>query len=1053
MPEAKAVSAAAPGVYRAFLSYSHADKEIAHKLHSWLEAFRIPAGLPGAGELLRPIFLDEAELGAAPLLGERLHAALDASQALVLVASPTSAQSPWVADEVLHFRSTKPHAPCLAIIVAGHPFASDEAQECFPKPLKYKVRDDKVTDERSDPLAPDVSKHGEEGAFLRLAAGLIGVNFSDLFDRHAAREAATIKRQRRALAKAYTIPASDAASAGHQERVLKYMLAYALEADDAEWREAPELEALAHDAARALPCKSVLRTDGTFITQALYSPDGRIAATVLSTRQCVLWEAEEGQAIAILGDRKSSILQAAFSPDGAKLLTGSGDGAADLWDVPAAAHVVRFDGLTGSVKHVQFCGDGTLVAAATEDQCRLWDLRSRAVAGGVPNFGVPTDLIAISPDGWTLATAGDAFASGDEAKRRVTLWDLRSGGPTLKLAAHSGSITCLGFSPDGRRLVTGADDQLALVWDAGSGEVVLTLMVHGDPQLTRQLAIAIQTHADNTDALLLAAHAARITDAAFSPDDSRIVTASADKTACVWDACTGAMVARFAGHTAALSSACFSPDGAKVVTTAFNPFPGNESDPIVRVWHSRSGAELHRLVGHEGAVFGAVFDGAGERILSYGADFTARTWTAAPPHMLLQLTGHKGQVLDAAFDASGARVLSRSIDGEVRLWDAHTGDTLVAFNAAKCRTACFSPSGREIAIGARDGSLRVFDAATGGERSALSAAAANIDDLVFGTDGTQMAFTALDGAELVVRVADLKSRTLIGLAGHSGGAAHLRFARDGSRLIASDDSESIIVWDLKTGQFSRWPTGHSGRILDLALSPDGARLGVASGDRHASVFDLNTGALVFNLRGHLRSLHSIAFSPDGSRAATASDDGTAIVWDLANGTQVMRVRHQAEVRSARFDGTGRRLITASKDNTARIWDAETGRQLASLTGHGTVTGKVDHIPGNSDPAFGLAVSSLLTMIGVRSAVTRAEFSPDGRRALTASLDGIVRIWDVSDTMLRGGELTAWICNRMKSGVAGLAGADLSDVLLRDVLPRDQSRDLARAVMARWPHLN
>jgi len=846
------------GTYRAFLSYSHADKEIAHKLHSWLEAFRVPTGLPGAEEYLRPIFLDEAELGAAPALSDKLVGALDASQALIVVASPVSARSPWVAKEILHFRSTKPDAPCLAIIVAGQPFASDPLQECFAEPLKYSVRDGKLTSERRDPLASDVTKQGQDGAFLRLAAGLIGANFSDLFDRHAAREAAIIKRQRRALAKAYTIPAREAASVGHHERVLKYLLAYVLEADDAEWTDAPELEALAHDAGRALPCRAVLRVNGPGIVKAIVCPGGRTVASLLNNGQCLLWDISLGRFTAMVGDRNTPrILCAAFSPDGAVLLTGAKDGQVDLWDLAHRAHT-RVGSLDGPITHVQFVDNGTLVAAATEEQYRLWNGSSRAAFGGVPAFAMTSKHLAISPDGWTVATVGDASASRSERNRRLTLWNARTGLAAGRLMEHLDTITCLAFSPDGGRLVTGAQDQTGLVWDLGSRKAMFPLIGHGKPDLTARFLHARRNFSDDT-MLTLAAHGGRITDVAFSPDGNRILTASADKTARFWDAGTGAMLVTLAGHTAPLSSARFSPDGARVVTTAGDWFNPQASDRIVRVWNAHTGKEVSRLVGHDYPVTTASFGPTGEQLLSLSADGSARIWAVAVANELVRLTGHKSQIVQASYAADGRQVLSRSLDGNARLWDARTAEMLVSVGSLDCAATatCLSPSGRRMATATSDGTVRIHDTTTGIEFATLKGATVKVHDLALSPDDMVVAIATVNGG---LRAVHLESRSVQECAGHDDAVADLLFSHDNTRLIATDSNGNVVTWDLKAGQFWVRPTGFSGRILDTALSPDGTLLAIASG-KTPVVLDLMTGTAIASLKGHQSTVSSIAFNP------------------------------------------------------------------------------------------------------------------------------------------------------------------------------------------------
>ena len=79
--------------------------------------------------------------------------------------------------------------------------------------------------------------------------------------------------------------------------------------------------------------------------------------------------------------------------------------------------------------------------------------------------------------------------------------------------------------------------------------------------------------------------------AAFSPDGSRIVTASVDKTARIWDAATGKEIAVLRGHDSVVNSAAFSPDGSRIVTAS--------ADKTARIWDAASAKEIAVLRGHE----------------------------------------------------------------------------------------------------------------------------------------------------------------------------------------------------------------------------------------------------------------------------------------------------------------------------------------------------------------------------------------------------------------------------------------------------------------------
>jgi tetratricopeptide (TPR) repeat protein len=168
--------------YRAFLSYSHKDEALAGKIHRRLESYRLPKNLVGTETAhgpvparLTPIFRDREELSAGESLSERIRAALEVSDSLIILCSPNAKASHWVGQEIRLFRELHPDRPVLAALIEGEP------EEAFPDPL---------TEGGAEPIAPDFRK-GKDGfrlGLLKLVAGLSGVPLDALVQRDAQRQ-------------------------------------------------------------------------------------------------------------------------------------------------------------------------------------------------------------------------------------------------------------------------------------------------------------------------------------------------------------------------------------------------------------------------------------------------------------------------------------------------------------------------------------------------------------------------------------------------------------------------------------------------------------------------------------------------------------------------------------------------------------------------------------------------------------------------------------------------------------------------------------------------
>ncbi len=788
-----------------------------------------------------------------------------------------------------------------------------------------------------------------------------------------------------------------------------------------------------------------------------FSPDGKRLATGGHDNAVTLWDVSTGQVALRLSGLQPAILGVAFAPDGQRLAAGSADGTLKVWDISNGQEKLT---IKTPAWQVAFSPDGKQLASAghADSAVKVWDATNGQELFSLKLSQGGANSLMFSPDGTRLATSG--HPSGP------TVWDLSTGRPVLTLKAAPWSIafdptgqwiatgdntngvqlsdavtgkplallkgntqrgSCVAFSVDGKRLASASDDLTVKVWDLVPGA-----SPPGAPP--RKKPAAIPTLNAGDELLTLKGHGGDVESVVFSADGKRLVTASEDQTAKIWDAADGNELLTLKGHTGPVTCVAITADGKQVATGG--------RDHLAKLWDATTGRETHSLTAGTNYLTSVAFSPDGKRLAS-AAILAAKVWDTTTGQAAFDMQGHFANVNAIVFSPDGKRLASCSHDMTVKLRDATNGrETLTLKGHRDAVTGvAFTPDGKRIVSCSHDQTLKVWDTTSGNELLTLIGHTSYVTGVVISHDGKRLASVSWDST---ARLWDAESgQELLTVNGHSHRVNSVAFSPDGKRLATASDDRTVKIWDIslspkdKTSAASRpMPAkeverpvtfsaetarvtqatqddpltvtlkGHAESISSLAISPDGKWLASASSDG-VVVWDVADRKPRFTLRSHGQyAISSVAISPDGKRLA-AGVEKVVKVWDAATGAELLSLDGKTgRVNGIAFSSDGQRIASATQDQTVTVWDSTSGKVIDSLKEKLQSFGAIAFSPDGQWLAVGVLTGD--TTGKVRKATSLEEsfglhghnlyikslaFSADGKRLASASDDGSVKVWD------------------------------------------------------------
>ncbi len=577
---------------------------------------------------------------------------------------------------------------------------------------------------------------------------------------------------------------------------------------------------------------------------------------------------------------------------------------------------------------------------------------------------------------------------------------------------HSSDVHAVVFSPDGKTIASGSNDNTIKLWDAESGQELKTFKGHSNTVFS----------------------------VVFSPDGKTIVSGSNDDTIRLWDVASEKELKIFRGHSGPVCSVAFSPDGKVLASGGW--------DNVIRIWDVVSGQELKSLTGHSDRVLSVAFSRGGKTIASGSRDSTIKLWDLGSWQELKTLKGHSGPVDSIAFASNGTTLASGSQDKSIRIWEvssgrelkvlkvhrdsvksiafssdggtmASAGDTVKLWNAdswEELKTlkgsdlVAFSPDGKTLAGGGDDHTIKLWDVVSGQETKVFKGHTSFVSSVVYSPDGKLL---ASGGYDHTIKIWDLASgHRLRTLSGHSGAIVSVAFSSDGKMLASSTSDGTVKLWNVASGRELKTLRGHEkgvGPIVgSVAFSPDKKTVASGNNENTVKLWDVSSGRELKTFNGHTSFVRTVVFSPDGKALASAAE--TIKLWDVATGKELKTFKGSDSVA---FSSDGKMLAGGGGDNTIKLWSVESGLELKTLKGHSGDVLSIKFSPDNKTLVSGsydqtvrlwsvTTGKELMILRGHSDWVESVAFSPDGKTLASGSLDSTVKLWEAYPLGVGGG---------------------------------------------------
>lgn len=602
---------------------------------------------------------------------------------------------------------------------------------------------------------------------------------------------------------------------------------------------------------------------------------------------------------------------------------------------------------------------------------------------------------------------------------------------------HGDSVNHVGFSPDGKTLVSCSWDGTLRSWDVVTGKEIHCF----------------------------AGHQHAVMSFSFSKDGKTLASISLDFTIRIWDLRTGKELRKLDAMRGSYYDLAFSPDGQTLVCCG----------PRMRIWETKNYQILREFEAENKWVHCVAFSLDGKRLAAGDGKGVICFWDTTNWKEIGRIPAHKEKVHSLAFSPNGKLLASAGDDGSLSLRNPDTGEEIRSLSnrggPRGCSRLAFSPDSRKVAWAwGAEGIIRLFDTSTGGEVGQFNYKMNPlvIDALAFSPDGKILA----SGSRSTICLWNVKTgKEIVLFPKPRNPTGSLVFSGNDKILARASWDDAIYCWDLASGKELWQMKGHSKEPDSLTASPDGQTLvSFSTEDGIVSVWDVaqRKELFFFQVDEHC---YPRAFSPDGKLLAVGGSnprdgkiydvhsgkelgrygaafkaiflpDGKSLMlhapnrgfarWDIAAGKTVSWLTgDNPQARGMAVSPDGKIFVSGTTDSLVHRWDLSTGEQLSSVDGQQKTIDSLAFSPDGRSLASGGQDGTIwlwemytgcrrLVLQGHKGSVISLSFSRDGRRLASGSSDTTVLVWDLiaGANMARPNVLTAEQLDGLWTALAG-----------------------------------